>query len=216
MYSSLSRAVLLSGTICFGFCSFFIKPTFADDWELLNIIPMIAQNAKLRRHCGGYVRLNNGIGLENVQIYDGTRVLATTSSNGYYAARLLPGMPYTLTPKKSDYQFVPPSIRVSGGIDHLHGQDFTAQETPYNYVAYYLIPDGPFFAVSYVKTKEHFTDADNKVVLGKGWLKSDAIFKACAQLTDFHRWSGDFDYGIHNGWKVVVTNWDDCKMVRDD
>ncbi len=72
--------------------------------------------------------LDNGKGLEKVEIYDGKKLLTTTNSDGYYETEENAGIDFTLTPQLFGFFFDPP-VRVISGSQYLHEHtDFTAQK----------------------------------------------------------------------------------------
>jgi hypothetical protein len=71
----------------------------------------------------GYVRDQDGIGIEGVTIQISGNGTVITNSEGYYKKGGLIAGTYTLTPSKPGYTFSPPSSTVTVGPD-VFGQDF--------------------------------------------------------------------------------------------
>ena len=91
-------------------------------------IPGILKEYTRLRMVSGYITYN-GNGLDNVGIYDGDTLLAVTNSVGYYSTGITQGLPTTLTPRKTGFQFSPPSrVIPEDQYDHPN-QNFTAQST---------------------------------------------------------------------------------------
>lgn len=104
--------------------------TAGDDWDLLFQVPLMTIKPNVaKRTISGYVRID-GQGLADVSISEGGNFLAYTNDQGYYEARVLLGLPYTLTPGKSGYLFTPPNIAISGGRTNLSNQNFDAEKIP--------------------------------------------------------------------------------------
>jgi hypothetical protein len=81
----------------------------------------------LKREVNGFVLdkriISAGVGVENVGIYDGSKLLAVTDRTGLYCANILLDIEYTLTPKKGDLAFYPHSIFLL--LDPLFGVFYT-------------------------------------------------------------------------------------------
>jgi hypothetical protein len=73
----------------------------------------------LKREVSGFVTAQ-GFGVKNVGIYDGSKLLAVNDGDGFYRAKILLDVQYTLTPKKGDIAFMPASIIIlANGYDYL-------------------------------------------------------------------------------------------------
>ena len=93
-------------------------------------IPGVAKDVKsLQRVVSGYVT-KGGVGVKNVEIYDGSKLLATTANDGFYHAYILLEVPYTLTPKFNDFGFSPPSIMIPANGDDYFKQNFEVMAYP--------------------------------------------------------------------------------------
>jgi len=93
-------------------------------------IPGVAKDVKsLQRVVSGYVT-KGGVGVKNVEIYDGSKLLATTANDGLYHAYILLEVPYTLTPKFNDFGFSPPSIMIPANGDDYFKQNFEVMAYP--------------------------------------------------------------------------------------
>jgi hypothetical protein len=68
----------------------------------------------------------NGSGLEDVEIYDGNKLLGDTNSQGFYSFNITKGLPTTLTPKKIGYQFTPPLVVIPSDQYDQVDQNFGA------------------------------------------------------------------------------------------
>ena len=85
----------------------------------------------LKRRVWGYVKDQNGSGLKDVGIYDHSKLLAVTEGgNGFYDTKILSGVPYTITPKKDGYFFVPDKIEIPANGEEQQHVDFVGYSSP--------------------------------------------------------------------------------------
>ena len=85
----------------------------------------------LKRRVWGYVKDQSGSELENVGIYDHGKLLAVTEKgNGFYTAWILAGVPYTITPKKDGFIFLPQWIEIPADDDEHGYVSFKGYSSP--------------------------------------------------------------------------------------
>ena len=129
---------------------------------------------------------------------------------------------------------VTPSISIADGnatwwIDPCHSRGcgdwsnalgfiVNTKDLPQSWVAGYTKPTGPFMATSFVMEKKDFVPAANKVVLGEGLGKSQAIENACREFDFLSEWHMCccYYYGQHGSYKVCIDNsdWNRCKIIQ--
>jgi hypothetical protein len=94
-------------------------------------IPGVAKDVNsLKRAVNGFVFDKGGVGVKDVEIYDGNKLLAKTNEDGFYFAYILLGVQYTLTPKKGDFAFSPFSHTIPADGDDYFNINFAFQEYP--------------------------------------------------------------------------------------
>ncbi len=128
MLSFLSKAGVFFTVACFCCGSFLADSTRAEDdmGLFLSVIANIAANSNtVKRKVSGYVRLDN-VGMDDVAIFDGSKFLTETNSQGYYETLLLYGIAYTLEPQKDGYTFTPSVINIPANHEDYTNQNFTA------------------------------------------------------------------------------------------
>jgi hypothetical protein len=83
------------------------------------------------RNISGEVTDPIGIGLMNVGIYHQDRLLAVTATEyGDYSAKILSGSPYTITPRKEGYYFLPQAIEIPADDFDYVNVNFTGYSSP--------------------------------------------------------------------------------------
>jgi hypothetical protein len=83
-----------------------------------------------KRRVWGYVKDQDGLALENVGIYDHDKLLALTrTGSGFFEANILPGFPYTITPKKDGYLFLPQEIEIPAAYYNHEYANFTGHSS---------------------------------------------------------------------------------------
>jgi hypothetical protein len=86
----------------------------------------------LKRRVWGHVNNPNESGLKGIGIYDHGKLLDVTGnggSDGFYEAWILAGVPYTITPKKDGFIFLPQWIEIPADGDE-HRASFIGYPTP--------------------------------------------------------------------------------------
>ena len=93
-------------------------------------IPGVAKDVKsLKRVVSGFVT-KGGVGVKDVEIYDGSQLLATTADDGFYHAYILLEVQYTLIPKKDDFAFSPFSHTIPANGDDYFKINFEMLTVP--------------------------------------------------------------------------------------
>jgi hypothetical protein len=136
-------------------------------------IPGVAKDVNsLKRVVSGYVFEEGGVGVSNVGIYDGSKLLAVTDQRGDYLAYILRDVQYTLTPKKDDFDFVLRSWIIPANGDDYHQINFKMM--PYPRPVTLLSPSGTIYSstptykwIASSLATSYWLHVDDSIQLGK-------------------------------------------------